>query len=466
MDLLRKHPSAELVAVAVVGLCIALLGAPIPALSGDEAATWWAAQLPWPQLGLLASRTDLNFSVYYAFIHVWMTAFGTTELVLRLPSILGGVATVLATYGLARELVGRRVAVVAAGLLLIAPAWLRYAQQARPYSWTMALVTVVTWLLVVASRRSESRPLKIAYLAGCVVLPITHLFASLIFVAHVAYAWHRKDRRLLPLVGVATVPSIVAAILVARQAAQVGWITHSVLLRAAQSLVGEMKALWFIPMFILACAGVIAAWRRRDRISSEVLLLWVWVAVPPAALWIVSALIRPLFVPRYVIWIVPALALLAAIGAEALGSRHRWVLPVVMAAALVATLPAQVDLRSPSGHLWDTRSLAARLASLREPRDALYAPDYYVALPLRYYLRADPLPEPLVRVSGRSQGTFTDEVITDDAAVSTALTGTTKLWIVDEPLMNRSLPRGFCELQRWVSRDGIAQLRLAVRCPS
>src|SRR5690349_20340136 len=69
-------------------------------------------------------------------------------------SVLGSVATAIATYELARRTFGRRIALVAVIGLVCNPVFVFFMTELRAYSWTM-FATVVTPALVL---RLRSRP--------------------------------------------------------------------------------------------------------------------------------------------------------------------------------------------------------------------------------------------------------------------------------------------------------------------
>ncbi len=119
------------------------------------------------------------------------------ETAARLPMALFGAVEVLALYLLARELTKRiSIALLAAGLLAVAPFSVRYSQEARYYTMFSAL-QLLSWWMLLRSLRGEKRAwVWYGVLAGLMLL--THPFAGFVIGVQVlvgaAAAWWSRDR--------------------------------------------------------------------------------------------------------------------------------------------------------------------------------------------------------------------------------------------------------------------------------
>jgi len=85
-----------------------------------------------------------------------MLVFGTSEWAARFPSVIFDCLTIVATYWLGREVGGRRVGLLAAGLLTFATWEIAWSRQARMYQ----LFQLLYVLAVVALLRVEAQGLK------------------------------------------------------------------------------------------------------------------------------------------------------------------------------------------------------------------------------------------------------------------------------------------------------------------
>lgn len=91
---------------------------------------------------LARTAVDIHPPLYYALLQLWITLAGNSELVLRLLSVLIGIATVPFMYLLGSRSFGRRVGVLSAILLAISPLSIYYSQEVRMYGLVTLLAAV------------------------------------------------------------------------------------------------------------------------------------------------------------------------------------------------------------------------------------------------------------------------------------------------------------------------------------
>lgn len=95
----------------------------------------------------LNNAADFHPPLYHLLLHFWMK-FGTSEVWIRFLSIIFSLASIYATYSLARLFVKKRYADLAAFFLSLSPFHLWYSQEARPYMLLVALSTLTTLFLL------------------------------------------------------------------------------------------------------------------------------------------------------------------------------------------------------------------------------------------------------------------------------------------------------------------------------
>lgn len=461
-----KATQYQLTIIAVGALAAAVLGIGVPGIGFDEAASWWAAHLSWPELSRLLSRQDMNFGPYYIFMHLWMEVSDSLSW-LRLPSAVGGALAVVATAGLSRHMFGVKAAWIASLVMISAYSWVRFSQEVRPYSWALAVATLATWAFVAACDHYVKKTAAV-YLALMIFLPVTHLFAGMVSGIHFIYAVSRKDWKMAAVAGFGVLPSALAALLLFGQVKQVSWLTAVSAPAAVQELVGQSKALWYLPVAVAALSGLvfyrwIAAGTGRSR--ADIALFASWWILPPVLLWCASELVTPVYAARYVFWtlpamVIPAAALLAKLSVPA---RSRIAVGAGLVCLVAVTLPGQISARAADGHLWAPQQFAAVISAQSQPGDALVDSDF-LALTLRYHLRNQQLPEPLVARRAEQEGTFMDVQVPAEIQAE-RLQSYSRVWVLAEILQDRPLPAGFCARQSWTSAFDIAKLTLATRCP-
>jgi uncharacterized membrane protein len=80
------------------------------------------------------AAADVHPVLYYFSLHGWMSVWGQGVFAVRMLSVLLGIGTVIAAWGLARELFGDRVALTAAAFVAGSPFLIAYSQEARMYA--------------------------------------------------------------------------------------------------------------------------------------------------------------------------------------------------------------------------------------------------------------------------------------------------------------------------------------------
>lgn len=83
---------------------------------------------------LEGAAADVHPLFFYSMLHSWMQLFGQSPLAVRAPSLLLGTASVVMAYLLARRLFDRRVGLVVAVVVALAPFHVYYSQEARMYA--------------------------------------------------------------------------------------------------------------------------------------------------------------------------------------------------------------------------------------------------------------------------------------------------------------------------------------------
>ena len=354
---------------ALLMLVVGRFGLRRPTLGWDENATWIASRRTPGQIVDLARNFDGVISPYYLFMHFWTAAFGDSEFALRAPSLLAVAAGVGVAGELGRRLFSPGVGLFGGLLLVAVPQLSRYAQDARAYGLAFLFATAATLLLY----RAVQRPVRgrwIAYAALVTLTGLAHMLALLVLGGHafvVLSRWRRgRDRRLLRWIlvtAVAVVPVLPLVYLGSTQRGdQLDWIEDM-----------SLAQIWAAPGAIFGSAaagllliGLALAVRWRDR--QVVAELAVLAAVPPVVLIAVSFVTSSLWVPRYVLFIVPAVALLAAAALRGLRGRALAALLLLTAVAV----PAHEELRGPASHMGaDFRKIASAIARQQQPGDVI-----------------------------------------------------------------------------------------------
>jgi mannosyltransferase len=368
--------------VALATLAVTLWKIQVPSFWRDEGATQAATQRSFADLVAMLGHVDVVHGGYYVLMWLEVRLAGHGELALRLPSALAMAAAAALITVTGRRLVSRR-AGLAAGLTFAAlPAVSWFAQDARPFALETAAGAAASYFLVRLAEDDGRRRWACLYAASLAAAGLANVFGLLLIPAHAATLaawrgqrpWQAVGRRWLLAVtaaGLALLPLIVAAW---AQRAQVGWLRPPGVAAALATgrLVGSSGLI--LSVLVLIGTGLaLAVLGRRLGTAWPVrlpALCLPWLGLPPLILFVMSQ-VQPAYTFRYIVFCVPAAALLIGTGLAAAGR-------VTAAAGLVLivllTLPFQLGERGPAGHADNIRRLDQIVAQYARPGDAVIYP--------------------------------------------------------------------------------------------
>jgi mannosyltransferase len=406
----------------------------------DEGMSVGIARLDWYNFVRILWRREANMSLYYLLLRFWLH-LGNGEAFIRALSVILAVATVPAIYFLGRQVFDSRIGLIAAALLAVNAFHVRWSQEARGYS-LMVLLCVLSTLFFVRALGEPSRPNRVAWILFSALAVYAHFFAGLLL----CLQW-LSLRLLRPTRGnfnrdfgwAALAVSPVVSFIAATGAGPLRWV-HRPGLRGlwdfALQFTGSGGALLLIAYLVACVAAVFGADRWKEwRVPFDVWrgrYLLLWLLFPPLFIALLS-FARPLFVPRYFIFCLPALFLLAAAGLMRLRSAWLWAAAALLLVALSArgTVMHWNDF-DPERDDWRTASHYI-LANTR-PDDALMFHIAAARMPYEFYLSiADQNTHgPVVLYPHHADHiTFLDFVVKPDyASLEKSLPQYSRVWLV------------------------------------
>jgi mannosyltransferase len=363
------------VAGPVVGGCMAIgLGlyrVEDESLWLDEGRTATVASGSWSALIDFTIAREPNGGLYYSAVKVW-ASFGSSELNLRLLSVLSTAVTAALVAVLAYRLFGGVAGLVAGAVFATNPFVIEYAQEARVYA-LAALLTVAAALLLVEALNRGAPAWWIAWGVTTVLLVYAHAAAVVVVAAFGAAILLHPKRPAAPAlltgslaIGVALVP--LAVLLLRADTRWLDWIPEPALSDISptvESLAGGESPL--IAFAIAGAAALIVA-VRRPLARSWGLLFSALLAVLPIALLFTASYLKPLFLSRYLIVAVPGMVLLATAGIRKL----RFPALMLVAGAVFVVLAApHLDDGYVNRSKEDWRGVAAAVAAQAQPGDVV-----------------------------------------------------------------------------------------------
>ena len=386
----RVGPAA-IVAIAAVLLTVISIRALSPSeLRYAEAGREMLETGDWvvPRLGYVPYFEKPIF--FYWLEAAAQALLGDHPVVARVPSIVAGVAMVATTYALGRDLRSRRTGIVAAAVLLAAPAFQAMATAATTDAVFSALLVLAWFAFWRHDQKPESRWAWVFWGAlGFAVLtkgPLGPALVCTTLFAYLAASGRLREVWLLrPLRGIAIVVAVNAPWTILAWAKDPRFLEFFYVRENLQAFVDHEvnhgKPLWFYPVVLLfgflpfTAAVAAALWTNARDGGSEAVRRFRGRATAgprsPSATLYAAAMIWPPFVllciaqsklATYLLPLLPAVALVASGWlAEAhgrLSRTMRWSAPVVV--GLLAALAAVVPLVH-----YDVREVATTLSEHR-----------------------------------------------------------------------------------------------------
>jgi mannosyltransferase len=243
---------------------------------------------------------------------------------------------------------------------------------------------VASYCLVRALQAAAARRRwMIAYGVTLAVLGLANLFGLLIVVAHaVTLACLRRRYRVDRGLVLGWLIAVVAAVIVVSPVAvagygqlhQIHWVRPPGLkdVLSVQRIIAPSTLLLLLTVVICLAGVAVSAAGGRSRLPRNwpaglVALGLPWLVLPPVIL-LVASLAHPVYTYRYIVYCIPAAALLIGAAVAALG---RYAGPAALVLILVAGLHTQLAQRFPDGHGINIRAADRIVARHMEPGDAL-----------------------------------------------------------------------------------------------
>jgi mannosyltransferase len=381
----------------------------------DEGISVQIARLPWQQFFYVLRHREINMALYYFLLHFWLL-LGSSEGFIRGLSVLFSVATVPVIYALGVRVWGRHAGLLAAWLLAINAYHIRYAQEARGYTLVVFFAALATLLLVRNLQEPESARWS-WYIAACALAVYSHFFGALVVVAHGASLafLHRRDlpwkdlSRTMRWLAYLIIP--IALIVANIGASSTRWIPPTKMSGVLQFLVmmaGNDGSRLLALETIAAAFAAFAVWKRWRRAGRTLdcwgqVLIFSWLIVPIAVVLAVS-MVRPIFLPRYLLPCLPAAILIVAAGIDTIKPRMpAWILAAAISVfsflGVFSYYRQDFDLERD-----DWRTATSNVLNHALPGDGAFFYQNFGRLPFEFYRsqqRPSPRwPEALVSANG------------------------------------------------------------------
>lgn len=160
----------------------------------DEAFTYHIAELTLRDL-LFATLTDNNPSLYYLLIH-FVLKIGQNEIILRLPSLLINLATIIALYIIVKKYLNKKIGLIAASLFSLSPLSIYLATETRPHGIgsLLSLFMVASFFALI---KNPKRKTAIIFCVASISGFYTHFYTTLLLVPFSWITFLSRNKKLI-----------------------------------------------------------------------------------------------------------------------------------------------------------------------------------------------------------------------------------------------------------------------------
>ncbi len=352
----------------------------------DEGFTARLVTVRWPEFwNTITTTTEGNMAGYYLLLRIW--PFHDDEQGLRSLSALFVIASVPLVFWIGNELGSRAAGWWAASIFALWPFVVCYGQEARSYALLVLIAVAATAVLLKATRPGGRR----WWAAYGVLLGLglyAQVFALLMVLPHAVWIVMRRPPRRHVAMAAGLAVLVAGPMLVFLfynfGSSGLAWIPRltlgSLWTGVVQPMTWYSRSLLAALMLAVLGLGAVVIFRQRDELPRLALLVS-WATLPLLVGLGYSLLIHPVLQARYVIYIIPAWAVLLGVAIAKIPAR----VASVAVGFLVLAICAQSLQGYYSGYLKpDIRDAAALISSQTQPGDAVVeetgmepALDYY-----------------------------------------------------------------------------------------
>lgn len=351
---------------------------------------------------------DFHPPLYHVLLKGWINLFGSSEISIRLPSVIFSIASVFLVYLIVKKLYDSKTALIASTLIATAPLHIYYSQEARMYM-LAELLTLASVYFFISILNKETILKWFFFIFFTTALLYTDYLPYLIIPTYIIYLFlFRKRisihtiRSFIPaffLIFILLIPWLLifpkqlgtglsAAAASPAWSAVVGGSTFKdLLLTFVKFTIGRISvdsnllyAMLFSPVALFT---VLLFCLSFFRMSPKRTFLFFWLFIPILFAFIISFFI-PVFAYFRLLFVLPAFYILWASGINTIS----WTLPtrvLLLLALLINVISTSIYLINPSFHREDWRSATKYVSTNASPTSLVLFESDSVPQPFIYY---------------------------------------------------------------------------------
>ena len=369
---LRLHSHAIVAALTVLAGVLAFLRLRYRAVSFDESVTLKYARGSWSELWHSVTGADPNMSFYYGLVKLASAAPGDDVFAARSVSALAATLTIPVVYAIGVRLFGTSAGLLAALLVATNVFFLHYAQEARGYALVTFLTAIATYLFLLELGHPRSWT-RVGYVASATLAFYTHFFAVWVLLIHaltLAAARRQQALRAPWLASYAAIAALIAPMVLVAVTLDddlIGWIPKPEAM-AIPATFAQLAGDSYLHLAVVVAVSVISLrWTIGSPLAFGIAFTASWAVIPVVGTFAVSD-VKPIFLARYFVVCIPAVALLAA---GAITSLRPASAAIAAAVILVALSGPELRTWYGFGGLEDWRTLTGYVQDRTRPGDGI-----------------------------------------------------------------------------------------------
>lgn len=275
---------------------------------------------------------DFHPAGWFSVLWIWGHIFGWSEISVRIPSVIFGVATVYFTYLIGKEIFSKKAGFLAALMLAVAPLHIYYSQEARMYSLSAFAVTLSIYSFILFMDKRKYSGLMFA-VASILVLYSDYVAYFIFPVQFIYLLLWRKDMIKkyifsLCIITLFFIPWLfvlpeqltggqrTAAIIPGWKEVVGGSSIKELFLLGIKTIIGRVSfyntLYYYIFVSVISTPLLIGLIKLKEITNKKSLLILCWLILTPLLTWLFSLFI-PVFSYFRLLYVVPAFYILIAL---------------------------------------------------------------------------------------------------------------------------------------------------------
>lgn len=387
--------------ILIVSLVLRLPRLEIKPIWYDEAFSIFLSQQPLERI-ISGTAPDTMPPLYYFLLHCWMS-INQQVWFMRALNVVISVGIVALVYALSTKLFGKSAGKWAALFAAISPLQIFFAQELRMYALlTLALLGYTYFFLRVWREQLSPRHYWIGWIGlivcGSAAMYSHNLAIFSIIASNILLIFRREWRFLARLflaqlvIGLITLPWLVIVPQQIQKIQTAFWTPQPGLIQVLQAVVAFHTNLpvpeWLLPIVVITSVQTIALvfyeTKKTSRGNHAVLALVNFTLTPPLLLFVISYLMRPVFVPRaFMLSSLTYYALAGRAVSEVRSRRIGLVIAFLFVIPALVSLPAQYTYESFPRSPYERA--AEKLDDLIRDEDVIVHDNKLSYFPMHYY---------------------------------------------------------------------------------